>query len=64
MVLYLSLYPKNSRDGGLVDAIQTEFPRAIRVNEEDGEKVRRDFIKAMARVVVRFHKRYYTEKYE
>jgi len=53
-----------SRDGGLVDAIQTEFPRAIRINEEDGEKVRRDFIKAMARVVVRFHTRYYTEKYE
>jgi len=49
-----------SRDGGLVDAIQTEFPRAIRKNEVNGEQVRNKFIKALARVIAKYHKLYYS----
>ena len=45
-----------SRDGGLVDAIQTEFPKTIRRDEQ----IRNDFIKALARTVAKFHKIYYT----
>ena len=45
-----------SRDGGLVDAIQTEFPKTIRRDEQ----IRNDFIKALARIIAKFHKLYYT----
>ena len=45
-----------SSDGGLVDAIQTEFPKTIRRDEQ----IRNDFIKALARIIAKFHKLYYT----
>ena len=49
-----------SRNGGQVDAIQTEFPKSIRRNEVNGEQIRNDFIKALARVIAQFHELYYT----
>jgi len=49
-----------SRDGGLVDAIQTEFPKALRRNKDNPEQVRNDFIKALTRVIAKYHKLYYS----
>ena len=49
-----------SRYGGLVDAIQIEFPKAIRRNKVNGEQIRSDFIKALARVIAKYHELYYS----
>ena len=48
-----------SLDGGLVDAIQLEAPREVRI--DGGESVRKEFAEALARAIANFYATHYSE---